>query len=184
MSGKSDEADERARQAFRIARDELSPDDSSERIGLNEVAWSLWQQGSYEAAEALALKAVAGYRRARAIPNQSMVNAIDTLACAQRDLGQLDEALALFEEIESAYRDDPESVLGRPNPEIILHHAECLTKLRRYEDAETMLLAIEDRTADVIRALVELYEAWDKPDEAAEWRAKLPEPADDAAPDS
>ncbi len=129
------------------------------------------------------LKAVAGYRRTGAIPDQSMVNAIDTLACAQRDLGRLDDALALFEEIESAYR-DPESVLGRPNPEIVLHHAQCLSKLRRYEDAETMLLAIEDRTADVIKVLVELYEAWDKPDEAAEWRAKLPEPADDAAPDS
>ncbi len=184
MSGKSDEADERARQAFRIARDELSPDDSTERIGLIEVAWSLWQQGSYEAAETLALKAVDGYRRAGAIPDQSMVNAIDTLACAQRDLGRLDEALALFEEIESAYRGDPESVLGRPDPEIVLHHAECLSKLRRYEDAETLLLAIEDQTADVIRGLVELYEAWDKPDKAAQWRAKLPEPADDAAPDS
>ena len=175
MSGKSGEADERARQAFRIARDELSPDDSTERIGLKEVAWSLWEQGWHEAAETLALTAVAGYRRATAIPDQSMVNAIGTLACAQRDLGRLVEALALFEEIESAYR-DPESVLGRPWPaEIILHHAQCLSKLRRYEDAETMLLAIEDRTADAIRVLVELYEAWDKPDEAAEWRAKLPD---------
>ncbi|MCH8344568.1 MAG: serine/threonine protein kinase [Planctomycetes bacterium] len=173
MSGKSGEADERANQAFRIARDELSPDDSRERKAMSRVAWSLWQQGSYEAAETLALKAVAGYRRARAIPDQSMVNAIDTLACAQRDLGRLDDALALFEEIESAYRDDPESFLGQPLPEIVLHHAECLTMLRRYEDAETMLLAIEDRTADVIRVLVELYEAWDKPDEAAEWRAEV-----------
>ena len=175
MSGKSDEADERAGQAFQIALDELSPDDSRERKALNEVAWSLWQQGSYEAAEALALKAVAGYRRARAIPDQSMVNAIDTLACAQRDLGRLDDALALFEEIESAYR-DPELLLGRPwLAEIVLHHAECLSKLRRYEDAETMLLAIEDRTADVIRVLVELYEAWGRADEAAQWRAKLPD---------
>ncbi len=47
-----------------------------------------------------------------------------------------------------------------------------------------MLLATEDRTADVIGVLVELYEAWDKPDEAAQWRAKLPEPAAEAAPDS
>ena len=174
MSGKSDEADERAGQAFRIARDELSPDVLTERKAMNWVAWSLWQQGWYEAAETLAGKAVAGYRRATAVPDQSMVSAIDTLACAQRDLGRLDEALALFEEIESAYRSNPESFLGRPWPaEIILHHAQCLSKLRRYEDAETMLLAIEDRTADVIGVLVELYEAWDKPVKAAEWRAKL-----------
>ncbi len=32
--------------------------------------------------------------------------------------------------------------------------------------------------------LINLYDAWDKSDEAAEWRATLPEPADDAAPDS
>ncbi len=180
MSGKSDEADERARQAFRIARDELSAEDSKERTAMSRVARSLWLQGWHEAAETLALKAVAGYRRARAIPNQSMVNAIDTLACAQRDLGRLDEALALFEEIESAYR-DPELLLGRPDLEIILHHAECLSKLRRYEDAETMLLAIKDRTADVNRVLVELYEAWGRADEAAQWRAKLAEEGTEAS---
>ncbi|MCH8153398.1 MAG: serine/threonine protein kinase [Planctomycetes bacterium] len=178
MSGKSNEADERANQAFRIAQDELSPDDSKERNAMSRVARSLWLQEWHEAAEALALKVVAGYRRVRAIPNLSLVRAIDTLACAQRDLGRLDEALALFEEVESAYR-DPELLIGRPwLAEIVLHHAECLSKLRRYEDAETMLLAIEDRTADVIRVLVELHEAWDKPDEAAEWRAKLPDEVD------
>ena len=29
------------------------------------------------------------------------------------------------------------------------------------------------RTRKAINRLVELYDAWDKPDEAAEWRAKL-----------
>ncbi len=32
--------------------------------------------------------------------------------------------------------------------------------------------------------LINLDDAWDNPTKAAEWRAKVVEPADDAAPDS
>ena len=33
------------------------------------------------------------------------------------------------------------------------------------------------RLTDSLDRLIQLYDAWDKPDQAAEWRAKLPEPA-------
>ena len=67
--------------------------------------------------------------------------------------------------------------------------------LKRYAEAEAALLeahellaaafgANHDRATSVGRSIVKLYDAWGKPDEAAEWRAKLPEPGDDAAPDS
>ena len=58
-------------------------------------------------------------------------------------------------------------------------------KQARYEEAEPLLLeAVEGRrfkfgdehpgTLASINNLIELYEAWGKPEKAEEWRAKLP----------
>jgi len=40
-----------------------------------------------------------------------------------------------------------------------------------------------DSTLDSIYNLADLYDAWGKPDKAAEWRAKLPTEQDAVAPD-
>ncbi len=64
-----------------------------------------------------------------------------------------------------------------------------LTKLARYDQAEALLLSSHpvlrdtlgqehERTVRTINWLVELYEAWDKPDKAAEYRAILPDAND------
>ena len=39
---------------------------------------------------------------------------------------------------------------------------------------ETKLGPKHPRTLDSLNQLVHLYDSWDKPDEAAKWRAKLP----------
>ena len=55
-----------------------------------------------------------------------------------------------------------------------------------YDDAEPLLLkAVKGRrlklgdehphALESIRNVIDLYEAWDKPDKAEEWRAKLPD---------
>jgi len=55
----------------------------------------------------------------------------------------------------------------------------------RYDEAEAILLKTyesfvnglgrqHERTKDTITSFVALYEAWKKPEKAAEWRAKLP----------
>jgi serine/threonine protein kinase len=78
-------------------------------------------------------------------------------------------------------------VLPRPNwylARLYSEHAECLVKLGRFSQAELPLLtSYEDlnslygdehtATVDVIGRLVQLYQAWGKPSEAAEWRARL-----------
>lgn len=64
-------------------------------------------------------------------------------------------------------------------------HGDCLRRLGRNADAEGALLtaigALEAqqpvnaaRRTTAIRRLVAVYDAWAKPDKAAEWRAKLP----------
>ncbi|MHC4966969.1 MAG: hypothetical protein ACYTGE_18960, partial [Planctomycetota bacterium] len=68
-------------------------------------------------------------------------------------------------------------------PVVRAHHGMCLVELERYEEAEPLLVEAYPRllldpaldTKDTIRYLVKLYDAWGMPDEAAEWRAKLPE---------
>ena len=58
--------------------------------------------------------------------------------------------------------------------------------MERYGEAESGLLEAYEilisapapeqvRSNDAIKTLIELYEAWDKPDKAAEWLSKLPE---------
>ena len=65
-------------------------------------------------------------------------------------------------------------------------HGKSLTALERYEEAEQALSAslqkIESTSSVneawrqyVIEAMVDLYDAWDKPTKAAEWRSKLPD---------
>ena len=59
------------------------------------------------------------------------------------------------------------------------------TKQHRYDEAETILLdafelcsrvlgPVDQSTVEAVRKIVELYEAWNKPDEAVKWQAKLP----------
>ncbi len=67
-----------------------------------------------------------------------------------------------------------------------MDHGVCLAGLGRYAEAEASLLEGHEliergfgvehaRTVEAIRALIDLYDAWGKPDKAAEWRAKLAE---------
>jgi hypothetical protein len=74
-----------------------------------------------------------------------------------------------------AYGEHPQRVCGA-----------CLTEVGRYERAEELLLAAYPvlrqvmgeqnmRTELAVRRLVKLYEAWGKPEKAAEYRALLAE---------
>ena len=63
----------------------------------------------------------------------------------------------------------------------------------RFAEAEPLLLkgydgmspppAVEDRKREALQRIVDLYDAWGKPDKAAEWRAKLPTEQDAVASD-
>jgi hypothetical protein len=64
-------------------------------------------------------------------------------------------------------------------------HGRCLTKAERFAEAETELTGAHAifheifgpdnrRTVAVVRGLLELYDAWGRPDQAAEWQARLP----------
>ncbi len=112
---------------------------------------------------------------------RTMVN----LASALRDMGKLDQAEPLYRQaLETARRVLP--VNDRRIPQYQSAYGGCLTILGRFDEAQEHLLAGYEglkaawgeehkRTRKTLQRLVELYEAWSKPEQAAEWRAKLPE---------
>jgi thioredoxin-like negative regulator of GroEL len=106
------------------------------------------------------------------------------LASALRDMGKLDQAEPLYgQALETAKR-----ALPADDRRIPLHRSAygvCLTKLERYEEAQEHLLAGYEglkaargeehkQTRKTLQRLVELYDVWGKPEQAAQWRAKLP----------
>ncbi len=105
-----------------------------------------------------------------------------------RELGRLEEAEALGAEAVDRARRSLSA--GHWRTGVHLHsYGRTLTKLARHEDAEQALLeaqgilsaslgAEHQLTMKAVNALADLYDAWGKPDKAAEWRAKLPEEED------
>ena len=66
-----------------------------------------------------------------------------------------------------------------------VNHARCLVAMTQYDEAETLLLeampvlemrfrASHPDRLEAVKILVDLYEATERPDEAARWREKLP----------
>lgn len=79
-------------------------------------------------------------------------------------------------------------MLGETHPDTFFTQfglASLYRKQRRFDEAEVLALEVyrvyqtalgenHDHTKQVVNRLVELYEDWGRPEQAAEWRAKLP----------
>jgi serine/threonine protein kinase/Tfp pilus assembly protein PilF len=122
----------------------------------------------------------------RQIPPQIHLNTdsyMATLGTLLVSLGRPAEAqLVLQECLERCHLRSPPNVRQIARAESAL--GEALTALGQYEAAEAVLLGSYREQSEssvdvsVVRAtlerIVHLYEAWGKPDQVAEWRAKLP----------
>ena len=104
------------------------------------------------------------------------------LADALRGLDRAEDAIVLLERILTTHGDALES---RLRGDVLTSDGQCLLSLNRLAEAEEQLHAShklfaetlgakKQRTRLVVRALIDLYEKWGKPEGAAEWRAKLP----------
>jgi len=106
------------------------------------------------------------------------------LADIYADVGTLDELTKLFDQAISSAQSlssDDRWRLGR-----IYHvYGDCLRRKGRYEESEARLLEAHEeltstlsadhaRTIAVVESLVDLYDVWDKPAKAGEWRSLLP----------
>ena len=101
-----------------------------------------------------------------------------------RPVGRMEQAEVIFREVvETSQRVFTTGLLYLPAFQV--HFGRCLTDLNRFEEAEPQLLVAYERemavrgeahknTRKAIERLAHLYEMWDKPEQASQWRAKLP----------
>ncbi|MEE8154216.1 MAG: serine/threonine-protein kinase [Phycisphaerales bacterium] len=185
------EAEEVCRQVLEVRQRVLGDEDPATLLSMSRLATLYHKQGRNEHAEPLFRQVLESNRRRHGEEHSNTIGSMVNLALAWREMGKLEQAEALCREaIETAMR-----VLPADDRIIAMcqsGYGACLTKLEQFPEAEERLLAAYERLKETIgegeqqtlQRLVELYEAWGKPDEAAQWRAKLFELADDAAPDS
>ena len=181
--GRYEEAEALTREALTVRRKLYGNEHPDVASSLNNLAQLLVETGDQDGAEKLSREAVAMGRKLLGNEHPKvalyLVSHAETL-CRGPKPGDADasarQALAIFRKTLPA--DHPfiavaESVLGG-----------CLTRARRYMEAETLLLgsypAIEakfgERSPDTRKArqrMVALYDGWGKPDKAAEYRRKL-----------
>jgi tetratricopeptide (TPR) repeat protein len=139
---------------------------------MNALAWLLQERGDPESlaeAEGLARKALTGAPRALDSDDRLNLMIADTLAVVLHLRGNNDAAIMEFEQVAGKGARWGSSV----------HHGRCLTELERFEEAEAVLLdAYNGDKEPALEALIDLYDAWGKPEKAAEYRELLQEAQD------
>ncbi|MBL9030972.1 MAG: tetratricopeptide repeat protein [Phycisphaerae bacterium] len=148
---------------------------------MNNLAGTMVDLGQFDGAEAMYLKILEVQPRVLGRGHPSTVITANNLAKMYQKQRAFDKALPYFERAaEGARQAFPPGHLFTAAMTNSL--GSTLTSLGRYADAEPRLLEAramleawtsDDRGVrdDNVRTLVRLYEAWNKPDEAARWKA-------------
>lgn len=152
-------------------------------IVVGNLGGAIRQQGRNEEARPYYERAFEGWRERGGPASPAAVGSETNLALLLRDAGQLDEA----ERHARSAAANADIAFGDNAYRAIIHreYATILTHMGRYADAERELDGAwkvlaeskgygpdHPRSQDVIDSLVDLYTQWNKPDLAAQWRAK------------
>ncbi|MHC4944287.1 MAG: serine/threonine-protein kinase [Planctomycetota bacterium] len=141
------------------------------------IAHSEWMLGDLDAAEAKLREAIPIYRKTYGPDSRMTAFYLLSLGQVLRDQEKYGEALPFLEEaarIRTAAVGEKHVVSAQSNALL----GQCLVKLGRYEEGEKLLLDSYDVLASnedsyyilhALSSLVELYEAWDKPEEAQKY---------------
>jgi serine/threonine protein kinase/tetratricopeptide (TPR) repeat protein len=181
--GKLDEAEPYYREALEGRRRALGDDHPDTLGSANNMGALLKARGKLDEAEPYYREALEGFRR-------GLGNDHPNTLVSLGNLGDLLTSQALYEDAELLLAAAVEAVRRSLPPRHAItgftmrKYGRCLTGLGRYQDAETALLESHDvltatvgpahhHTQQVIPNLVELYQAWGKPEEAAAWSTKL-----------
>jgi serine/threonine-protein kinase len=179
--GDYEEAERLFMESLAIRRTVLGPEHADVARALHNLAYLYKDQGDAEQAEAHFREALALRQRSLGEEHPDVALSYNGLGMFFYEQGQfetaasyLEEALAIWEKALPAGHGriaDAQGKLGR-----------CLVALRRFEEAESYLLKsyTANREADdpggnqmqeATRDLVALYETWNRPEEAAHYRA-------------
>ena len=182
-AGNLAEAESLLRDVLQTQRDTEGTLDIETRFTSSCLGRLLYIRGEYAEAEPMLRNCVTGCMRQFGPTHPSTLGSKHNLAVALHGLGQLKEAEALAREVVETVS----SVLPAEYYRLPAYRATfalCLMDLGRFDEAEEQLLAAYNRelamrgeqhknTRKVVKNLIHLYEAWDKPDKVAWWRAKL-----------
>jgi tetratricopeptide (TPR) repeat protein/predicted Ser/Thr protein kinase len=182
--GEVDEAERLFASVLRSQREELDPDHWYTFVTAELYGRFLNDLGRFDESEPLLREAVGTAGRSLG-PHHPRTFAVQTThARALRGLGRAEEAESVARYVvETMERELPENIRL---PASRCEHGRCLTALGRYGEAEEELLSVYERerrlfgpasvgTQGCLDALVALYAAWDRPQEAQAWREKLAE---------
>ncbi len=148
------------------------------------LAYVYYHMKQWEKAEALAKEAFEIRRRVLGDQHPDTLTTIGLMARLHQGQGRHEEAVRLFgellEERRRAKGDDHRLTLA-----VLRRLVTSLIALERFEQAEPLATEgyerhqkvyepTHEKTAETVDLLVHLYDAWNKPDQAAEYRALLP----------
>jgi non-specific serine/threonine protein kinase/serine/threonine-protein kinase len=188
LQGMYQEAEPYCREALEARKRVLGDDHRSTLGSVNDMGWLLTKQGRLEEAEPYLREALEGRRRVLGDDHPDTLIPIINMGGLLQAQGEFEKAEALLApavEVARRVLSSEHGVTGA----LIWRHGASLTALGRHAEAEVALLEANEilttavgadhhRTQTVVRALVDLYEVWGKPDKAEEWRAKIEDQAD------
>jgi len=184
---KYDESEDLFRRCLEAMRETLGAEHPRTLAAMNNLATTLENAGKLAEAEPLQRESLETLRRI-------VGDEHPTVLALMNNLAHLLQAQGKFDEAEAAYRRLLElapGVLPAGHWHLGIFEGawgDCLREMRRFEEAEArcrasyeileQALGASSRQTDAaVRRLVELYEDWGRPEQAAEWRAKETAPS-------
>jgi serine/threonine protein kinase/Tfp pilus assembly protein PilF len=188
IQGKLAEAEPYYGEVAQGCRRALGDDHPHTLVAINNFGALLMERGKLDEAEPYVREALEGRRRVFGDDHPHTLMSIINMGALLENQAKFEEGYALLVPAVAVAR----RVLPREHAVtggVISQHGALLSALGRPAEAEVDLLeAYEILTAVVgadhyrsqktVQALVDLYEAWGKPDKAQEWRAKIENEAD------
>jgi non-specific serine/threonine protein kinase/serine/threonine-protein kinase len=177
-------------QTLEAQRRLFGDDDADTLVTMHNLASLYYSEKRYEEAARINQTVLEGNRRTLGYDHPETLQTLHNLATTYHAMGRHDDAERLYREVIQLRQ----QIIGESHP----WTARSLSALGRlqlerkgYAEAETLLssayatqaAALGERhpnTLATARSLVDLYQAWDKPDKAREWRATV-EPANASA---
>ncbi|MCI0693442.1 serine/threonine-protein kinase [candidate division KSB1 bacterium] len=171
------------RQAVALHRKLRGPEHWLVAYTLNSLAGLLYEKGQAQAALPIYENALAIYRKAWKKPNQHVANALIGYGATLTEVNKPQTAESCLREGLGIFQNSlkpghwqlarAQSLLGT-----------CLAALQKFDEAEPLLLesyrALKEKrgakdklTQQTLARIVKLYESWDKPGKAGEYRAAL-----------
>ncbi len=176
-----DEAERLYRQALELRRKLFGENHLKLTVTMNNLATLLAAKGDYAGCEALHRQTLAIRRRELGENHHEVATSLHNISTLLYRKGAYADAEKMERQAIAIYQKSLEPdhwMIQRSRS----HMGACLTKLRRYKEAEEQLLTAytglktargeqHDLTRRTVTRLIELYEAWGKPDQAVPYRS-------------